>query len=96
MYLTVDGMISGTGIRDTYESGYLDIKKLGLSSDIQNKILEWLHKYENAHYNDFEDFTQIEELDAEGLEITQIIKSEIPDVKVEYFSAAKTKKIIVP
>lgn len=94
-YLTVDGMMSGTGIRDTLEGGYLKPDELGLSSELKRKISDWLSSYENEHYSQYEDKSVVAGLDAEGIEICDLLKSEIPDSKVEYYSAAETKKIIV-
>jgi hypothetical protein len=55
-----------------------------------------LSKYENEHYNGFTNENLIIELDQEGRDIALVIKNELLNVKVEYFSAAKmTREIIV-
>lgn len=92
IYLTVDGMLSGTGIRDSVEGGYISPKELGLSSILKDKISKWLSQYEDAHYNQYEDKAQIVELDAEGLDICKMLKEEIPDSKINYYSDAEMKE----
>jgi hypothetical protein len=93
-YLTVDGMFSGTGIRDSIEGGYIKPDELGLSAELKQRISSWLNRYEDEHYAQYEDRSIVSKLDAEGIEICQLLKLEIPDSKVEYYSAAETKKII--
>ena len=48
-----------------------------------------MSKYENEHYNGFNDESLIEQLDKEGKEIALQIKNELSNVKLEYFSDAK-------
>lgn len=93
IYITVDGMFSGTGIRDSIEGGYLKPDQLGLTGHLVNKITNWLNSYEEAHYMQYEDEFQVECLDNEGMEICKMIKAEIPDSRIEYFSSAKMKKL---
>jgi hypothetical protein len=94
-YLTVDGMFSGTGIRDSIEGGYLDPGELGLSDDLIEKISKWLKLYENAHYMQYEDKAQVAKLDSEGIEICIMIRSALPDSKVEYYSSAETRRLVI-
>lgn len=93
-HLTIDGMLSGTGVRDTNVGGYIDPKELGLTVDLVEKITAWVEKYEDAHYAQFEDSQQNELLDAEGIEIRNQVKTQFPRAKVSYFSSAKMEKII--
>jgi hypothetical protein len=88
-YLVIDASLNGTGIRDKYEGGYISAKGLGLSPEIVDRLNNWLSKYESEHYNGFEDERIIDELDREGKEIASVIKSELPEVKLEYFSDAR-------
>jgi hypothetical protein len=88
-YLVIDASLSGTGIRDKYEGRYIFPDDLGLSCEIVDRLNQWLPKYENEHYNGFEDETIIDELDREGKEIASIIKNELAEVKLEYFSDAR-------
>lgn len=92
-YLTVDGMFSGTGIRDSVEGGYVRPEDLGLSTELSKKIGSWLERYADAHYNQYKDSTLVSKLDSEGIEICGLIASEIVESKVDYYSSAKTKKL---
>jgi len=88
-YLVIDASLSGTGIRDKYEGGYLAPEDLGLSSVTVQRLNAWLAKYENEHYNGFANDNTIDELDREGKDIALLIKSELSEVKLEYFSDAR-------
>ncbi|MES2619691.1 MAG: hypothetical protein V4615_02485 [Bacteroidota bacterium] len=94
-YLVIDASLSGTGIRDKYEGGYLAPEDLGLSSDTIQRLNAWLSKYENEHYNGFTDDNIIDELDREGKEIALLIKAELSEVKLEYFSDARMTNEII-
>jgi len=94
-YLVIDASLSGTGIRDKYEGGYISPDDLGLSCEIIDMLNQWLTKYENQHYNGFTDECVINELDREGKKIALMIKSELAGVKLEYFSDARMKTEIV-
>ncbi|HTN46577.1 MAG TPA: hypothetical protein VL098_09535 [Flavipsychrobacter sp.] len=45
--------------------------------------------YEYEHYNGYENIEKLNHLDDEGIEIAKMIKRELGDVKIEYFSDAK-------
>lgn len=93
--LIVDGMLSGTGIRDAKAGGYVDANGLGLSPQLVTRIATWLLEYENAHYYQFVDKSENERLDGEGIAITRQIREQLPDAEVEYFSNAEMRKIVV-
>ncbi len=95
-YIAVDGMLSGTGIRNTVAGGYIEPTQLGLSSDLIAHIKRWLKQYEEAHYTGFGDHTEVEKLDQEGIKISQKLQSELPQSKVEYYSHAQSSKLSVP
>jgi len=90
--LLVDGMLSGTGIRDALNGGYIKPDKLGLSNQLSERLVQWLAKYEEAHFFDYKDNTKIKELDAEGIRIARALKSEVPNAYVGYFSSAEMKR----
>lgn len=92
-YLTVDGMMSGTGIRDTVDGGYISPEELGLSTELCKKISKWVCRYERAHIAGYRDGLEVAELDKEGVEIRRLVQSEQAERKVVYFSAADMKKI---
>lgn len=88
-YFVIYAALSGTGIRDKYEGGYLNTGDLNLSLTIKNKLKEWLSRYETEHYNGFTDDNVINKLDLDGKEIALMIKNELSEVKVDYFSDAR-------
>ncbi len=88
-YLIVDAEVNTTGLRDQNESGHIHPEDLQLSLETTQRLNEWVARYEAEHYNGFENTTLIDELDQEGKEIALIIKNELSDVKLQYFSAAK-------
>jgi hypothetical protein len=91
-YLIVDGMLSGTGIRDAVEGGYLSPRELGLSSQLVRDISLWVSRYEDAHYAQFNDKQEIAILDAQGIALCKRLENELPS-KVEYFSNGEMRKI---
>jgi hypothetical protein len=97
MYLIVDGMASGTGIRDAVNGGFLKLNTLETSSDFNEKLLSWLRAYENEHYNSYSDDAIVNALDKRGIELARELSDELKDAKVEYYSSAKlTKYLITP
>lgn len=92
-HLIVDGMLSGTGIRDGDHGGYLNPLDLGVSADLASQISEWRQRYENAHFFQFENKLENRKLDVEGIEIARALKTELPKAKVTYFSNAELKEI---
>lgn len=92
-YLIIDGMLSGTGIRDSISGGYIDPLKLGLSVELSTVIEQWIKCYEQAHFLKFKDAEENEKLDREGLAICNQIRDSHPDYKIDYYSSAYMKKI---
>ena len=88
-YLVIDAMLNGSGIRDKYAGGYLAPEDLGLSKVIIQCLNAWLSKYADEHYKGYIDVASIDELDKEGKEIALMIKRELQDVKMEYYSDAR-------
>lgn len=92
-YLKIDGMLSGTGIRDSLTGEYLYPDDLGLSSELVSKFKAWVMDYESAHYRRFADEAENERLDRDGIQIARRAQLELPDVKIEYFSNARMQAI---
>lgn len=90
-YLVIDAALSGTGIRDKYEGGYINPEDLGLGMEIKQKLNDWLADYEMEHYNDFTNDKLVDDLDQRGKEIALMVKQELSEVKIEYFSDARMK-----
>jgi len=91
-YLTIDGMLSGTGIRDSLTGKYLDPKEAGFSPELVQRIERWMIDYETAHYRQFNGEAENQRLDQEGIEIARQAQSQLPEMKIEYFSNAQTRK----
>ncbi len=94
-YLIVDGYLNGTGIRDKYPEGFPYIKpeELGLSSELISKIKIWLSKYWDQFYIGYPNTVLLESLEKEGLDITNLIRDELKDVKVEYYSDVRMRTL---
>lgn len=93
--LIVDGMLSGTGIRDAKAGGYVDPNELGLSANLIKRITKWLLEYENAHYYKFLDEAENQRLDQEGIAIAKRTGEELSGAQIEYFSNAEMRKIAI-
>lgn len=91
-YLVIDAALHGTGIRDYYEGGYIDPEALSIAPDLLDRLNKWLLKYEEEHYNGFINSEVVNKLDLEGREIAQLIKRDLKEVKMDYYSAAKLIK----
>ena len=93
-YLIIDGYLNGTGIRDKYESDYITLSELNLSTALSERIEMWLQNYWNEFYANYPDKDKVADLDAEGVEITRAVAREMPDdYKLEYFSDARMQFI---
>ena len=92
-YLTVDGMLSGTGIRSSGEGGYIEPQQLGLPVALVEQIEKWVIRYEEAHYDGFSDSLENDALDQEGLAICKLLQHALPEAKIEYFSNARCVKL---
>jgi hypothetical protein len=95
LYLTVDGMMSGTGIRDSVEGGYLKPSDLGVSGGLAERISTWLQQYEEAHYDQYRDQKKNAALDEEGIRISEELRKELPEAKVQYYSNALMRLLLV-
>lgn len=94
-YLTVDGYFHGTGIRDSVEGGFVELELLAISPSLKERIRKWVLQYEVEHYNNYANEKNIENLDREGKEIAILLKKELIDVKVKYYSAAHCKAELI-
>lgn len=92
----VDGMVSGTGVRDAVEGGYLTLTTLPLSPLLPADIEKWQGRYREAHHTSFIDKKAVTLLDADGLEFAARLAFELPGTKVGYFSDARAKVIQHP
>lgn len=95
-YLTLDGMLSGTGVRDSVEGGFVNLSDLPISEDLRNKISNWASSYQKEHFSSFKEQEVITALDDKGRELCEELRRELPDSKVEYYSAATLQRWIPP
>jgi hypothetical protein len=93
--ILVDGMLSGTGIRDAVNGGYLDPNGIGLSQNMQIMLAKWLSSYEDAHFHQYGDIAQNADLDRQGIDIAKAIGAELPSARVGYFSNAAMREISI-
>lgn len=91
-YLIIDASLSGTGVRNQIEGGYILPTELGISELLVTRISNWLKNYELEHYRGYSNKKKILLLDEEGRAISRLILSELPNVKVKYFSDAKMEE----
>lgn len=94
-YLVVDGSLSGTGVRDAVEGGYLTASAVGISEGLGDEISAWQKRYERAHFRSYTDSAEVENLDAEGLALRQKLSGELASAKVQYFSSAKMRLLFL-
>ena len=94
-YLIVDGMLSGTGVRDAIEGGYLDLHELGLSSDFIKDILLWVRRYEDAHYAQFDDKQEVTVLDSQGLALCKGLEKNFRNRRLNISQAQRCEKFVL-
>jgi hypothetical protein len=90
--LLIDGMLSGSGIRDVVNGGYVDPASLGLSSLLLRDLASWHAQYEDAHFAGFPD-DRVSELDKKGLVLASRVGEELIRAKVGYFSNGLMKRL---
>ena len=91
----IDGMLSGTGVRDGIAGGYLDLSELGISGELGDRLSRWVAEYENAHYYQFNDAAKNDDLDKEGVAIARQVQQEVSGITVQYFSNARLRKLAI-
>ncbi len=88
----IDGMLSGTGVRDAINGGYPAPRDIGLSEALADEIADWQQRYEEAHFDGFPEGL-VTELDQQGLALTLQAGSELPDIEIGYFSNGQLKRL---
>jgi len=86
----IDGMLSGTGIRDAINGGYVDASTLGLSNDFAKDLSAWQQRYEEAHFAEFP-LEEVIVLDREGKVLARRAAVELPERSFGYFSNGQMK-----
>ena len=91
--LLIDGMLSGTGVRDAREGGYVKPLSLGLSASLAADLGDWQNRYEEAHFAGFPE-DAVDELDKEGLSLASRAQAELGKVtNIGYFSAGRMMRL---
>lgn len=90
-YLIVDAYLNGTGVRDKYNEGYLDLEHLNISTELVSEIKNWLSTYWEEYYRGYNDSARLRELDKIGKALALRLQRELPHAKVEYFSDVEMK-----
>ncbi|GMM93282.1 hypothetical protein [Qipengyuania sp. MTN3-11] len=88
----IDGMLSGTGIRDAVNGGYVDPTSIGISGAALEHLNQWQKFYEQAHFAGFP-VDKVTELDEQGLLLTKEISKANPDKTFAYFSDGLMKRL---
>jgi hypothetical protein len=88
----IDGMLSGTGVRDTIVGGYIAPDAMGLSVQLVADITTWQRRYEEAHFAGFP-ANAVVALDDEGLDLASRVRSELSGKSVGYFSNGRMKQL---
>jgi hypothetical protein len=88
----IDGMLSGTGVRDAINGGYVDPVQAGLSQKLSDDVSAWQRRYESAHYAGLPEDV-VSSLDLEGLELTSRAKGELGEAAVGYYSHGRLKRL---
>lgn len=90
--ILIDGMLSGTGLRDAVAGGYLPSHTVGLSSSLASDVTDWQRRYEDAQFAGFPEGL-VASLDEEGLALLTKMQIELPDKQVGYFSNGRMKRL---
>jgi hypothetical protein len=94
--IIIDGMLSGTGIRDADGGGFLNLTELGLDVSTTQEIQQWVEKYANANYSNYSNKTECAQLDLEGVTLAKKIQKHFGGVKVKYYySAANMERTFI-
>ncbi len=93
-HLVVDGMLSGTGVRDAVEGGWLTAPALGIFDSLGDEISAWQQRYDLAHFRTYPDSNEVDRLDADGLVLRKKLADELSQAKVQYFSSTKMHLVL--
>lgn len=88
----IDGMLSGTGLRDAVEGGYVNPEAVGISAAIALDLASWQQRYEEAHFADFPSKV-VAALDEQGLVLMGRVRQELGDKEIGYFSNGRMERL---
>lgn len=90
--LLVDGMMSGTGIRDAINGGYVELADLNLSESLAREIRDWQSDCRTVHIEGHPS-DRVSVLDEEGLSLMARVQAELPNKSVGYYSDGLLKRL---
>ncbi len=88
----IDGMLSGTGMRDAIAGGYVLPGAIGLSAPLVADLAAWQRKYEDAYFSGFP-VDAVAALDEEGLALASRAQRELGGKNVGYFSNGRMERL---
>lgn len=88
----IDGILSGTDVRDVTNGGYVDPISLGLSEQLGQSVSSWQAQCAEAHFAGFAN-ERVTKLDKSGSALGSRIQNEPPDTEVGYFSNGLMKRL---
>jgi hypothetical protein len=91
--LLIDGMMSGTGIRDAINGGYVEIADLSLSDRLARDIRDWQAEYRIVHIEGHPS-EKVVVLDEVGLALMARVQRELPEKTVGYYSDGQMKRLV--
>ncbi|GAA0651043.1 hypothetical protein [Brevundimonas lenta] len=91
-HFLIDGMLSGTGVRDGISGGYVEPGLIGISPSLVRDISAWQQRYEGCHFEGFP-AELVSELDTEGMVLAVRAGAERPDLSIGYFSNGLMKRM---
>ncbi|WP_035566786.1 hypothetical protein [Hymenobacter sp. IS2118] len=97
-YLTVDGFIHSTGLRDQFLGVYIELNTLNLNEDFLSRFTSWLSNYKKSQkiYDNISSEKYLHRLDDEGLKLAKELKNMLNgECKIEYYSDAFSKRFSV-
>ncbi|MBC6995366.1 hypothetical protein QWY85_00305 [Neolewinella lacunae] len=93
-YLTIDGELGGTGVRDEFK-GFIELDKIPLSNGLKKQITEWVDQYPSSVIGrNLPSNNEISQYDIKGIELMRLISIELgPEYKLRYYSDLKCKEL---
>lgn len=89
----IDGMLSGTGVRNATHGGYVEPASVGMSASLASDVELWQQKYEDAHFAGFP-AELVADLDNQGIALMARADAELTEKSVGYYSNGLMKRLV--
>ena len=86
-------MLSGTGVRDGINGGYVEPQDARFSEQLSSEIAAWQQRYETAHFAGFPEEI-VGALDDEGIKLTSKANGELGGHAIGYYSHGRMKRLV--